>query len=282
MRTEEIRVDRLTGVYSVHPDMSGKPFPTAARNIPDVGAECALCRLVQEPLDENFEIEDEGSKRPVLRDDHYARTTTNRWSPVESVGRADLIVLARHAEGLGELDESEMCAFLSHIFDMAHQHQGYAGTLMTTAVGRGAGSSQPHLHGQVVSTGVVSPQAWVIDVSAASLDDDIAAATTHSLLVRRGSEFSTYVPYAPAYAGEVRIVAGSLAGLTRGLKELVDLIETRIGALDYRVVFHRGDRYVAQLVLQFSRPGLHSDILGLTVISAPVDRLAAKLGAKRA
>lgn len=275
--TSEVRSDPLTGVRSVHPDMSAKPFPRAVRHLPAVPGACALCRLASEELNEKSQILDDGAWRDVSLDDEHVRTTSNRWSPVERAGRADLIVVKRHVNGIEELRRLELSSVLSQIYEVADRfHQGFAKTLRTISVGQSVGSSQPHLHAQVVSTSIESASAWEFDLSKEALAKDAEAAEAAGLVISR-EDALVYAPYAPSYAGELRIVAKDFPELVGGVERLFGAVATLIGPLDYRVVLHRGADLVAQVVLQFTTPGLHADVLGLTIIPVSPQRLAEQL-----
>ncbi len=278
MSTEELRHDPLTGVLSIHPDQRNKPFPVVRRTLPDPGENCVFCGLAAAPVNENDDIQNGDHLSHLRRNTPHSFVIANRWSPFGPSGGADLVIARRHVTDLESLTLDESADFLAALLEVRTQHRReFRRTLAFVNVGLEVNGTQPHLHGQVVSTNVDASAPVSTMVTATSLDQDESRARQHGLIIHESSDALTYVAWAPTTTGEIRIIAQSPATLAPALHvALTDLVRA-YGTLAYNIVLLEGTRLVAQVLPRFTAVGVLPPYFGVAVIMIPPSDVAAAL-----
>jgi hypothetical protein len=147
-------------------------------------------------------------------------------------------------------------------------------TLAFVNVGLEVNGTQPHLHGQIVSTNVDVAAPVAISVTATSLDEDLALAHHHGLVLNDSSRSVTYVAWAPTTTGEIRVIAQDPKGFAEALHTAItDLVDV-YGPLAYNIVLLDGPRLVAQLLPRFTAVGVLPPYFGMAVVMIPPSDVA--------
>jgi diadenosine tetraphosphate (Ap4A) HIT family hydrolase len=281
MSTEELRRDSLTGVLSIHPDQHNKPFPVVRRTLPDPGEHCVFCDLAAAPVNENNDIENGDDLSHLQRNSRHSLVIANRWSPFGPLGGADLVIARRHVTDLESLGPDESEDFVTALLEVRARHRdAFRRTLAFVNVGLEVNGTQPHLHGQVVSTNIDAHAPVSIAVTAASLAEDVSRARHDGLVVHDSPDAITYVAWAPTTTGEIRIVAQSPETLAAAVHAaLTDLVRA-YGTLAYNIVLLEGPRLVAQVLPRFTAVGVLPPYFGIAVIMIPPSDVAAALGGR--
>jgi hypothetical protein len=274
----DVRCDPLTGIYSVHPDLSDKPFPTVFRDLPFPAHTCVLCRLTTaEPNDEG-EIFDATTWRPITLQGPTVVTVPNRWLPFGDESRADLVIVRRHTTCVEDLIDTELVEFFTQLLTARAYHQrDYSRTLVFINVGQSAGSSQPHLHGQVVSTDIVAPAPITPILLPEAINEDLDAARSHDLIVNLSTSATTYVAYAPSRTGEIRVTADSTLSLAHAVQSALERLSAEVGEMSYNIILHVDELLVAQILPHFVAATIYPQYLGVDVITVPPSDLARRL-----
>jgi hypothetical protein len=274
----ETRKDHFTGALSAHPDHRSKPFPPTPRVLPELRHACSLCALAASPINENNEVTDGDVSRPALLSSDLSLTVSNKWVPFGPSSRADLIILRRHVTSLEEATDEEIEDLLSQMLQMKELHkETYEYTLTSINVGLSASSTQPHLHGQVVSTELQQPPPLIPYPFEGALLADEELARDNDLILTNNASHMTYVPYAPTISGEIRVVATTKTDLASALKEALLLLQRAYGEVSYNIVLSTGEKLVAQILPCLIYSGLRPWYFGINMIVIPPSDLAATL-----
>lgn len=254
-------VDPVTGWVTSQRPQPGKPFVRVPRRVPSPAGPCAFC------------AETASLAAPVF-------VRENRWQPFAAPSRADLVISARHVIGAEDLTSVEHLALVEALADLDAQHaRDFAFTRCFCNVGVGAASSQPHLHAQVVSHAISSPNRLHVDTTRATLERDYAAAAARGLVLEGSATTRVYVAPAPLRTGEIRVQAASLETLSDALRDVLVRLARTVGSLDYNLFFHfRGSRPFAQVLAVVDQaPGVYPLLDGLCVVSVPPEEWAERL-----
>ena len=271
----ELRTDLLTGVVTAHPDLRGKTYPTLVRTLAELPNGCPLCELANSTPNESGEILDGEIWRLLSRSSDYSLTVDNRWPPFGDFGRSDLVVARQHVTSLEEMDLEELADFVSQLLQTRSAHQQtYPRTLTSVNVGEYAGSTQPHLHGQVVSTEIVEHASVTPNPIFEVMQNDIALAREHGLVLEEINGSITYVAWAPTMTGELRVVAVDVPSLVYALHAALLRVESCIGAVPYNVIFHVEESLVAQVLLRVGHGSMYSLFFGITIVTTSPEELA--------
>ncbi len=278
MNTDEVRHDPLTGVVSIHPDQRDKPFPVVRRTLPDPGGRCVFCALAAASVNDTNDIRNGDDVSHLQRNSPYSFVIANRWSPFGPSGGAELVITRRHVTDFESLRVDESEDFLAALLEVRARHRDkFRRTLAFVNVGLEVNGTQPHLHGQVVSTNLDVAAPMAMTVTAASLDTDVSLAQQHGLVINDSSETVTYVAWAPTTTGEIRITSQNPETLATALHvTLTDLVQA-FGALAYNIVLLEGPRLVAQVLPRFTAVGVLPPYFGMAVIMIPPADVAAAL-----
>lgn len=184
MNTDEVRHDPLTGVVSIHPDQRNKPFPVVRRTLPGPGGRCVFCELAAASVSDQNDIRNGDHVSHLQRISPHSFVIANRWSPFGPSGGAELVITRRHVTDFESLQAGESGDFLAALLEVrARHHDEFRRTLAFVNVGLEVNGTQPHLHGQVVSTNFDVPAPVATTVIANSLDKDVALAHEHGLVI---------------------------------------------------------------------------------------------------
>ncbi len=277
------RRDPVTGAWSVHPDLQHKPFTLAERHLPEPAGPCTFCMLAAEPVNEHGEIRN-GTQ--ISRLDHTGPHTfalANRWRPFEESSGAQLVIARRHVSSVEELEPDELVEFLTVLLSLRErQATAFHRTLAFVNVGLEVNGTQPHLHGQVVSSDLEAPAPLAPGPTAESLAEDVTLGRAHDLIVAETATFLTYCPWAPTASGETRVTASTREGLAKGVLRALDPMLAVFGNFPYNLVVHGGSTMLVQIVPRFTAVGILPDYFGMTVITVPPEELAPSLREQRA
>ena len=274
----ELRTDILTGVVSAHPDLSAKPFPHPVRTLPTPLGPCALCAASNDPVIDGFVREPDGSLREVFVAGNLTRVLANRWSPLGHSATAELLMPRRHVTSFEDLSDDELVDLFATWCARRQSHVGHAiHNLAFANVGYDAGATQPHLHAQVVSTDLFGHPTLRMNTSPEAVLADVARAEVHNLVIASNDAAITYAPYAPANDGELRIAADTPEALAFALRDLIVVVNDRIGPSSYNLVLHGHNRLVAQVVPRVNHGILYTTYLGLVLVVMPPATLATRL-----
>ena len=273
--SEEIRRDPLTGVISIHPDQRNKPFPVVRRTLPDPGGHCVFCGLATAPVSDTNDIQNGDDVSHLQRDSPHSFVIANRWSPFGPAGGADLVIARRHVTDFETLSPDESEDVLTALLEGRARHRpAFRRTLAFVNVGLEVNGTQPHLHGQIVSTNVDATAPVAMTVTANSLDEDVALAHHHGLVLNDSSRSVTYVAWAPTTTGEIRVIAQDPKGFAEALHTAItDLVDV-YGPLAYNIVLLDGPRLVAQLLPRFTAVGVLPPYFGMAVVMIPPSDVA--------
>ena len=275
MNTDEIRRDPLTGVVSIHPDQRNKPFPVVRRTLPDPGERCVFCGLAAAPVSDTNNIRNGDDISHLQRDSPYSFVIANRWCPFGPGGGADLVIARRHVTDFESLGPDESEDLLTALLEVRARHRAeFRRTLAFVNVGLEVNGTQPHLHGQIVSTNVDVAAPVAMAVTATSLDEDVALAHHHSLVLDESSESVTYVAWAPTTTGEIRVVARDPKNLAQALRAAIAELVQTYGLLAYNIVLLDGPWLVAQLLPRFTAVGVLPPYFGMAVVMIPPSDVA--------
>ena len=278
MDDQELRRDPLTGVVSIHPDQRNKPFPLVHRTLPELRGPCVFCALAAAPVNDRGKVLNGDQWTTVERDGEFTITIANRWRPFGPTSGADLVIARRHATCLEELARSEVEEFFEVLLEMRARHQrDYRSTLAYVNVGLEVNGTQPHLHGQIVSTNVDTAGPIVANISSSSLRDDEEMARRHGLVVEVAPGAFAYCAWAPTTTGEARVVADDTATLARGVQGTLLRMNEAYGELSYNVVVLVGSSMVAQVLPRFTAVGVLPPYFGLAVVMTAPEEVAAAL-----
>ena len=268
--TDEIRRDPLTGVVSIHPDQRNKPFPVVRRTLPNPSEHCVFCGLAATPVSETNDIRNGDDVSHLERDSPFSFVIANRWSPFGPAGGADLVITRRHVTDFESLGSDESADVLAALLEVRARHRTeFRRTLAFVNVGLEVNGTQPHLHGQIVSTNVDVTAPVSMTVDATSLDEDIALARQHGLMLKDSSESVSYVAWAPTTTGEIRVVAHDPTNLAQALRAVITDLVHAFGSLAYNIVLLNGPRLVAQILPRFTAVGVLPPYFGMAVIMIP-------------
>jgi diadenosine tetraphosphate (Ap4A) HIT family hydrolase len=273
----DVRTDPLTGVVTVHTDLSAKPVPRLARDLPELRSPCPLCQLGAAVPDAEGLITDGEMRRPAKLASGLVLSMQNRWPHFGGHSEADLVLPRRHATCLEDLSNVEVEEFFGQMLRLLELHQQASSrTLAFVNVGRSAGSSQPHFHGQVVSTELAGSNTLALDFSAPAVATDLTLAHQHGLVLR-DSPALVYAPWAPSAPAEVRVVAPDVLSLSHAVQWAVRSIAESFGELPYNIMLHKSHTLVAQIIPRFTIGAPFPMYLGLTVIAVAPERVAEAL-----
>ncbi len=272
-----LRRDPLTGCWSYHPDLTHKPFTLARRHLPEPGGPCAFCTLAAEPVEANGSIRNGEQISPLAANGEHAFALENRWRPFEPTSGAQLVIARRHVTALEDLTVPELAEFLTFLLRLgARQGRRFPRTLCFVNIGLEVNGTQPHLHGQVVSTDLAVDAPWTATFTLESLDQDVLQAREAGLVVEEAAAL-TYCPWAPTASGEVRILAPEIPTLARALHGTLWRLRAVLGEFPYNLLVRDAPSLLAQVVPRLSAVGVLPDYFGLTVVTLPPDHIARDL-----
>ena len=272
-----LRRDPLTGCWSIHPDLANKPFAIAQRHLPAPQGPCVFCALAAEPVDAEGNIHNGDEMSHLAANGDHAFALENRWRPFEVGSGAQLVIARRHVTALEDLTVPELDEFLALLLRLdARQRRRFERTLCFVNIGLEVNGTQPHLHGQVVSTDLAVEAPWSTTFLPESLDEDVTQAREAELVVDETAAL-VYCPWAPTASGEVRIVARDISRLARALHDALWRLRSVLGEFPYNLLVRDSPSLLAQIVPRLSAVGVLPDYFGLTVVTLPPDELARDL-----
>ena len=218
-----LRCDLLTGTVAVEVDQRGKPAPVVVRELPEGRQPCPLCGIVDRWSSSGALAAAGDVPRGEAGPPGRAYAVDNRWklldSPVqagaagppgrgqesEGAGTVELVLAPEHLASLEELDPADARALITLLLRRQRALASeYGAALAFMSVGVQAGSSLPHLHGQVAAFSWPPPVSEWPDGRCA-VCDDVARADEVGRVMSSDHRSTVYVPWVPAMSGEVRI-----------------------------------------------------------------------------
>ncbi|MGC8499315.1 MAG: hypothetical protein ACP5OV_07470 [Acidimicrobiales bacterium] len=276
--TPALRRDPLTGCWSFHPDLAHKPFTFARRHLPEPGGPCVFCALAAQPVDAGGNIANGDETSHLAANGEHAFALENRWRPFEAASGAQLVIARRHATALEDLTVPELAEFLTLLVHLgSRQARRFARTLCFVNIGLEVNGTQPHLHGQIVSTDLTVDSPWTATFPPASLDEDVSQAREADLVVVDEATALVYCPWAPTASGEVRILAPDVTALAAALHGALWRLRAVLGAFPYNLLVRDTPSLLAQVVPRLSAVGVLPDYFGLTVVTLPPNEIARDL-----
>ncbi len=274
-----LRRDPVTGCWSIHPDLAHKPFTIAQRHLPEPPGPCVFCALAAEPVDGDGDIRNGDTTSHLAANGDHSFALENRWRPFEAASGAQLVIARRHVTALEDLAAPELEEFLTLLLRLGtRQRRRFQRTLCFVNVGLEVNGTQPHLHGQVISTDLAVDAPWTATFLPDSLDEDVALAREAGLVVDEDVAV-VYCPWAPTASAEVRIVAPDVARLAGALLETLWRLRSVLGEFPYNLVVRDTPSLLAQIVPRVSAVGVLPDYFGLTVVTLAPDEIARDLRA---
>jgi galactose-1-phosphate uridylyltransferase len=231
-------------------------------------------------VNDRNEILDVDTWRPVISASSHVVTLANKWPSFGPGSRADLVITRRHATSLEELSSSELEEFFAQLLIARTEHRhAHAHSYVGANVGRDAGSSQPHFHGQVVSAGLAAPAAHVLRLTPDALLADEALAARHGLVVSESENHCAYATWAPSATGEIRVRAKNASALALSIQEVLRGVTRAFGERSYNIAIHGENPFVAQVLPKFTVASPMPAYFGLTIVTINPNRVADALRA---
>lgn len=262
-----IRRDPVTGILTSHASQLGKPFPTLARDVPEPPGPCRFCQLVA----------GETPDRPLDHSIPGVLLAPNRWSPLGEYADARLVIAGRHTESVEELLVEEWEPLCGVLVEAARRHRrAHRPGLASVNVGRYAGASQPHLHGQDVA--IDHPAVPFRPLSPEHVATDVRLAREAGTVLIEDARAVVYAPWAPTRAGELRVVSPDATRLAREVHHAVTAVSARCGPRSYNLTIDdAGPALLARLVSRFDLDALYPSALGFTVVTVPVEEFVERV-----
>jgi hypothetical protein len=218
-----LRCDLLTGTVAAEVLQVGKPIPLVVRTLPEGPAACPLCAIAERRLagvDPTIAGDvPRGEYGPPGRafavDNRWklidapptgnATTPAARGQEVQGAGTVELVMTPRHATSLDGLPDDDATALVTLMLQrQQHLAHAYGSGLAFLSVGLQAGSSLPHVHGQVAGFSWAPPTGESDDTDC-PVCADLSRATDVGRRVATGAGWTSYVPWGPATSGELRV-----------------------------------------------------------------------------
>ena len=235
--------------------------------------------LAAEPVDADGNIRNGDEVSHLVANGAHAFALENRWRPFEAASGAELVIARRHVTALEDLSVPELAEFLTLLVRLgSRQGRRFQRTLCFVNIGLEVNGTQPHLHGQVVSTDLAVDAPWSATFLPESLDEDVTQAREAGLVVDEGAAL-VYCPWAPTAAGEVRILAPDITALAAVLHGTLWRLRAVLGEFPYNLLVRDAPSLLAQVVPRLSAVGVLPDYFGLTVVTLPPDEVARDLRA---
>jgi hypothetical protein len=263
-----VRTDPLTKVVSVHTYHEGKPLRAAERVLAAPPGPCVFCAISATSSSAAATSTDTASapahERPVLATTESFFAVDNRYSPLGEIGRGELVIPRSHRTSLEELDTSELVEMIELMYARhSEMRKELSHLLCMINVGQQRGSSQPHLHGQVVGTNELEYMTF----SDTDVALDQALAYHYGTVITESDQSLTYAAPAPYTSGELRVAAGSVTELAHALGDLLNRLEQVYGPRSYTVVLHLGSTFLAQVLVFFTPRWMYPSFPGATTVA---------------
>ncbi|MFM7089167.1 MAG: hypothetical protein ACKOW9_06600 [Candidatus Paceibacterota bacterium] len=218
---KNIKKDTLTGLRSIHPDLTGKPLPKNTRILPNEIKPCPFCLLAENARLGLPSLSDGSVNRNLIQHNQHSFATTNRWG-IFGLDSTELIVPYEHVTDLESMSKDQI---ISH-FELTHKRylsRSQSERFITFAfinVGLQSGSSIPHLHTQVMNPPFSSNNPLKLAYNA-DLSKDIIKARKSKLLLSEEKDLISYVAPSPMIAGEVRVISSDINLATINLHKIL-------------------------------------------------------------
>lgn len=218
-----LRCDLLTGTVAIEVDQTGKPVPTVVRQLPEGPAACPLCGIARRDLAGENPSAAGDVLRAELGPPGRAYAVDNRWKLLDAppdgrgalpaargeeadgAGTVELVLTPEHATSLDGLDPADATALVTLLLRrQADLSEQYGSALAFLSVGVQAGSSLPHLHGQVAGFSW-QPPTGEPDQPDCPVCRDLRRAREADRIVDERDGWTLYVPWGPATSGELRV-----------------------------------------------------------------------------
>lgn len=272
--------DPVSGVLSVIPDLTGKPIPDYPRTLPPLEGPCPLCRLVSS-LDDSGQVSDGDVLRPVTREGRAWLVVPNRWPLFPPPhGRADLVVLRRHATQAEELYEEELSELIEIVSPPPRREDPGSRAVAFMTVGVEAGGSQQHAHAQQVEAYTLpakqTPHRSDSQDKAWEDDERLARRSGLALPCQPAPGAALWVAAAPSVSGEVRLYAQTAREAAQVLAPPLAALRS-VGGWAYTLMFCSSHPFRIRVLPKLPSLVAHEQGLGVSVIQVDPEKLHARM-----
>ena len=186
----------------------------------------------------------------------------------EFSGRHEVAVLSRHVTSLETASAQEVRVLAGLLQNGQERFQDeWAGSTSFISVGLEAGSSQPHLHGQVVA-GPVTRSCPMMEARC-SVCADLSEASQEGLILANDAA-TAYVPCVPGWGYEIRISTphgdprgGDLASIVLAAREVLLEVSRAGYEWPYNLLLHLGGHSHGHLIPRLDLGIAYSSEFGL-------------------
>jgi hypothetical protein len=265
--------DNISNVFSIHPDFSSKPVPSAPRQLHPHKSDCPFCSFARELTPDCQYVGSGEDKRAILAQTNHFYCILNRWG-VFSNNSSELVVSKCFFQGMEELSYEQAVEFINLLKCRWEFRSGFGECLAYLNVGVQSGGSINHLHAQVVNTlsGFSEPAKKLTSFS--NIDSDILEAKNLDLVLESSPGALSYIPNLPFGPAEVRVYGDNLESAAELTLSAIRMISNKT-QWAYNVVFHfriDDDRLFAQILPRYDLGLIYPNFFNTVIVGLDAKR----------